>query len=219
MASKNNLRKKRIEAQRRRLPPKEKLKVDNLIVKFNKNGDLVYSNVLNKKKQSKSIQNEYNEIDFLIDEYNKNKDNYSDKLKKDVIKDINNQTNVIRNIKKSENNIQNIKSKKHNYKSNVEKKDVIISKRLQGTRNINNTYNIDNEVKKIAFLLNENFDFVLDFIFPHFEENSNYYELMAQMERQKQAFDDYILQELNNGNIDEETYNNILLCLNNIENL
>lgn len=222
MASKKNKLKKRKQDFTRRNSKVKLLQIDNFVVKFNKNNDIVYNDLINFKKENNSILNIKDDIDFLINEYNSNKNNLTKEQKNDIIKDINMNVKAIRNIKKIQSKIKNTsktKTIKISQKSNVNENDVITYLRLKGNKGVYNTFNVDNEIRKIANLLNINFDECLNLIFPHFEENTSYIELIQKTKEAQITFEEYINNLKNSNEINEEIYENILMCLYNIYNL
>lgn len=220
MASKKNLLRKRKQDFTRRNQKIKLIQLDNYGVTFNKKREIVYNGLINFKKESNTILNVKEDLDFLLNEYNTKKDKLTKEEKNEIIKDINTNIKVIRNIKQIQIKVKNTPNFTSNGNSNnVNEDDEIIAMRLKGKSGIFNTFNIDNEVRKIANLLNISFEECLELIFPHFEENSNYEDMIKRNREITITFEEYVTNLKNKNIIDEETFDNVMLCFYNIQNL
>lgn len=241
MASKKSKLKKRKEAQKRRIPKKEKIKLNSDYVTINKNGEMVYKNdyfyqkdkhtgiryidldeniinMLSKKEKQKvqEIKQIKNVIDERMNEYNTERYKKGSEDYNDLLKIMNNENKEIKQEKIRQLNFEKIKQNefKRDKKNHSNDNDVIITTRLNHSQDVHNTTSIDNNIREIADLIDKEFIFVRDLMFPSYEENSSYENMMNLKDNQEKDFSSYINDLFLNGDITNDTYNKILSLMN-----
>lgn len=237
MASKKSKLKKRKEAQKRRIPKKEKIKLDSNFVTINKKGEMVYKNdyfyqkdkhtgiryinldeniinMLSKKEQQKiqEIKQIKNVIDERMNEFNTERYKKGSADYIDLLKVMNTENKEIKQEKIRKLNFEKIKQNelKRDKKTHINDKDIIITTHLNRSDGVHNTTTIDNNIREIADLIDKEFVFVRDLMFPTYEENSSYENMMNLKENQEKDFTSYINDLFLNGDITDTTYNKIL---------
>lgn len=241
MASKKSKLKKRKEAQKRRIPKKEKVKLNSDFVTINKKGEMVYKNdyfykkdkhtgiryidldeniinMLSEKERKKiqEIKQIKNTIDERMNEYNTERYKKGSEDYNDLLKIMNNENKEIKQEKIRQLNFEKIKQNelKKDKKNHSNDNDVIITTRLNGSSGVHNTTTIDNNIREIADLIDKEFIFVRDLMFPTYEENSSYENMINLKDNQEKDFTSYINDLFINGDITNDTYNKILSLMN-----
>lgn len=209
MASKKNLLKKRKQAFNRRHPPQKTFKIESNYIGFNKKGEMILTDSFYKQaKKNTIVSAEKEKLMLYINEFNTENYNKKSKDYNSLVKSINEHNKKTKAIQNTYNQIQKTKQNrlKHNKKSTTNTKSIVTANRLRGARDLFNTVSIDEKIRELANMVNEDFEYIRDLIFPTFEENTSY-EIMNNINSiHEQEFIDLLKDKLENNEINQETF-------------